>query len=79
MGKEGPLKKTTLLTLIWLLSVLSLTAVAQQPQPGSIKPPAVQTDSARRQEAFEIVWRTVNQTFFDPKFGGVDWRAVHER
>jgi carboxyl-terminal processing protease len=73
------LKKTTLLTLVWLLSVLAFTAFAQQPQSAPIKPPAVQSDSARRQEAFEIVWRTVNQTFFDPKFGGVDWQAVHER
>jgi carboxyl-terminal processing protease len=77
------LKKTTLTTflrrlaIVWLLSVACLTAFAQQPQP--VNPPAVQSEAARRQEAFETVWQTVNQTFYDPKFGGVDWKAVHER
>jgi carboxyl-terminal processing protease len=79
------LKKNTLVTflhrlaLVWLLSILSLTAFAQQPPAEQVKPPAVQSDAARRQEAFETVWQTVNQTFYDPKFGGVDWKAVHER
>ncbi len=27
-------------------------------------------------EAFEVVWGTVDQTFFDPEFGGTDWEAV---
>jgi carboxyl-terminal processing protease len=79
------LKKTTLLAflpllaIVWLLSVVSLTAFAQQSPSQVIKPPVVQSDAARRQEAFETVWQTVNQTFYDPKFGGVDWQAVHER
>jgi carboxyl-terminal processing protease len=77
------LKRTTLhnilpwLAVVWLLSLAGLTAFAQQPQP--IKTPAVQSDAARRQEAFETVWQTVNQTFYDPKFGGIDWKSVHER
>jgi carboxyl-terminal processing protease len=28
---------------------------------------------------FETVWRTVNETYFDPSFGGLDWREVHDR
>ena len=28
---------------------------------------------------FEVVWQTVNDTFPDPTFGGVDWKAVHDR
>jgi len=31
----------------------------------------------RRRETFEIVWRTVKENHFDPKFGGVDWDALH--
>jgi C-terminal processing protease CtpA/Prc len=27
---------------------------------------------------FEEVWNTVNETFYDPEFGGLDWDAVHE-
>lgn len=29
-------------------------------------------------DCFEIVWRTVNETYFDPTFGGLDWQAVHD-
>jgi carboxyl-terminal processing protease len=28
---------------------------------------------------FETVWQKVNETFFDPSFGGLDWKAAHER
>jgi carboxyl-terminal processing protease len=29
--------------------------------------------------SFETVWQTVNQAHYDPSFGGVDWKAVHEQ
>ena len=29
--------------------------------------------------SFEIAWRVVNATYFDPTFGGVDWRQMHDR
>jgi hypothetical protein len=32
-----------------------------------------------RQKTFEQVWQTVNDKYFDANFGGVDWKAVHER
>lgn len=32
-----------------------------------------------RTQTFETVWKIVNDKFFDPKFNGVDWKAVHER
>lgn len=35
--------------------------------------------AALRREAFDVVWRTVNESHFDPTFGGVDWAAVGER
>ena len=55
-----------------------IPAAAQQTKLTAAPTPASQTDSARRVETFEIVWKTINESFFDPKFGGVDWRAVHE-
>ncbi len=30
------------------------------------------------QETFEIVWRTVKEKHYDPKFNGVDWDKVRE-
>ncbi|NIV36121.1 MAG: hypothetical protein GWN58_43735, partial [Anaerolineae bacterium] len=28
--------------------------------------------------SFEIAWRVVNQKYFDPSFGGLDWRELHD-
>jgi carboxyl-terminal processing protease len=30
-------------------------------------------------QVFEEVWSTVNRTFYDPEFGGVDWNAIHNQ
>lgn len=30
-------------------------------------------------KTFEVVWQKVNDSFFDPKFNGVDWRAVKKK
>jgi carboxyl-terminal processing protease len=32
-----------------------------------------------RYHTFQTVWTTVNESYFDPKFGGVDWAAVREK
>jgi carboxyl-terminal processing protease len=32
-----------------------------------------------RYHTFQMVWATVNDSYFDPKFGGVDWAAVREK
>src|SRR4051812_16911006 len=34
---------------------------------------------AVREQTFAIVWQTVNETYYDPKFGGLDWKAVREK
>jgi carboxyl-terminal processing protease len=28
---------------------------------------------------FEIVWKKVNETYFDPTFGGLNWKELHDR
>ena len=30
-------------------------------------------------QVFEAVWSTVNENYFDPDFGGLDWDEVHEK
>lgn len=32
-----------------------------------------------RVDTFELAWSTVNDSYPDPTFGGVDWKAVHEK
>lgn len=29
--------------------------------------------------SFEIAWSLVNNSYFDPEFGGVDWEEIHDR
>jgi carboxyl-terminal processing protease len=82
------MKRLTIQTrlTIALLFALLLTAFAPQAfgqQPLASATPTVtapvQSDPAKRQEAFQIVWQTVNDLFYDPKFGGVNWAKVRER
>lgn len=51
-------------------------ATPARPEPATTAPADV---SARRREAFDVVWRTVNENHFDPTFGGLDWVAIGER
>jgi carboxyl-terminal processing protease len=30
-------------------------------------------------ELFEAVWQTINDNFYDPSFGGVDWKAARQK
>lgn len=58
--------------------ILSNRASAQQ----AIAPPAPlagMTDAEKRRQSFDIVWTTVNQQFYDPTFGGLNWTAVREK
>jgi len=32
-----------------------------------------------RYQTFETVWQTVNDAYFDPEFGGIDWAAIREK
>ena len=33
---------------------------------------------AEYRETFNIVWQTINETYFDPDFNGVDWDAMYD-
>ena len=41
--------------------------------------PACQSVNQEYLKNFEVVWQTVNDTFPDPTFGGVEWKAVYDR
>ncbi len=73
--------RSAVLLVLLLLAVRAPQAFGQQPSvPGSASAaPAVQSDQSKRQEAFQIVWQTVNDQFYDPRFGGVDWAGVRAR
>src|SRR5262249_55745659 len=81
-----------MLRTCWSIVLLSVTAIAH-PAPGAIHEelpgsPAVvvetvslagETPTELRRQSFDIVWKTVKEKHFDPKFGGVDWDGVREK
>src|SRR5450432_2734803 len=42
-------------------------------------PPSATLRQEDRQRAFDFVWRTINERYYDAKLNGVDWGAVGER
>jgi hypothetical protein len=70
MGKDLALAAT--------LCCLLLASCSSQSMPPTTTPVATPTANARADEclqAFETVWQTINDEYFDPTFGGVDWRS----
>jgi carboxyl-terminal processing protease len=69
-------------TLALLLAVISIIALA--PSKGdaqkAVNPSAPRREATPelRRRTFEIVWRTIKEKHFDPKFNGVDWDKVHD-
>ncbi len=63
------------LAVIVLVVVGAVTARADGPAP-----PAALSDEqkAKNIESFEVVWKTIRDTHFDPKLGGLDWKGVHD-
>jgi carboxyl-terminal processing protease len=61
------------LTLI--LALVSCGQPAASPTPTAV-PPAMANKEYL--EILEIVWGTVNETYFDPTFGGLDWNEIHD-
>ena len=37
------------------------------------------TTKYKNMQSFETVWQTINEKYFDPTFGGLDWSEVHDR
>ncbi|HEV7861013.1 MAG TPA: S41 family peptidase [Pyrinomonadaceae bacterium] len=80
------LKREWRSALVWIILASQSTAwgfqvSAPRTEPTTAAPEQKASDNAdvrRRKEAFEIVWQTVKDNHYDPKFGGVDWDRVRE-
>jgi len=58
------------------------TPVETESEPSPTPLPTITPTEAKGneeyREGFAAVWNTVDRTFFDPDFGGLDWEAVHD-
>lgn len=79
MSRVTPLFRALFLILFTLQTVTHARQTPRVEAPAvAAAPPAAaaSAEAVRRREAFDIVWQTVRDNHFDPKFGGVDWEAV---
>jgi carboxyl-terminal processing protease len=67
-------RKSSLILIVTILCVLAGGANAQEP--GTLSSPL---DTKTREQIFEIVWSRVNERYFDPTFGGIDWNLMRRR
>jgi len=62
------------------LVVFAVPQRAAVAQSATVKTATQKSLSAKeRAEVFERVWKTVDEKYYDPKFNGVDWKAVREQ
>jgi carboxyl-terminal processing protease len=73
-----------LATILIAISIIAPTLNEPASQTAAAQMAATRSDTVReatpelRRRTFEIVWRTIKEKHFDPKFNGVDWDKVHE-
>ena len=71
----------TILALL-MTACLSLSPTSPPPAPTPTRVPkpttVIQTrlTAAERRAIFDTVWQTMNDEYFDPTFGGLDWQAI---
>ena len=71
--------RTALVLLAWWLAGLgSGLGSTYAPDQAPARPPIQDLTPAlsRALASFDEVWQTINDTYYDPKFGGLDWKAV---
>jgi hypothetical protein len=62
------------------LFIFAVSQPAVVAQSATVATATQKTLSAKeRAEVFEKVWQTIDEKYYDPKFNGVDWKAVREK
>src|SRR5262245_60652960 len=70
------MSKTPLLAALLLLALFATIAPAQEDKAGPSQPAA--DEYVAPDSPFDEMWLVVRSAFYDPKFHGADWDAVHE-
>jgi carboxyl-terminal processing protease len=77
----GDMMKRTIPTLILALAILGGAIILTACKNSPVATPTLAPTSTRvnrvYQQVFGEAWVTINQTYFDPDFGGVNWDAVY--
>jgi carboxyl-terminal processing protease len=76
--RENAMKRRLILLLVMPVSLLG-GCVRPIPSPTMTVEPQRETTVSDNLDSFDIVWQTINDTYFDPTFGGLDWNEARER
>ncbi len=76
-GDPGPDASGTAPSVTAAVATAAPTTAATEREPATSS--AMSAGTAEYLENFEFVWATINEEFYDPDFGGVDWDAVRDR
>jgi carboxyl-terminal processing protease len=76
-GTSHPRRR--LLLLAGAAAAASLSPRASRAEPQDPGAPAARGDTSASVAAFEEVWQTVRDRFYDPHLHGLDWAAIRER
>ncbi len=68
-----------LLTGCSVLDPYNIIGRTHLPQPTDDSPLALLSNNAWKQQAFEQVWTTINERYYDAKLNGVDWTAARTK
>lgn len=74
-------RRVMLLLIASGLTLAGCTGQATSTPTRTPHPPMVietRLTAAERRVIFDTVWRTINDEYFDPSFGGLDWQAIGE-
>ncbi len=66
-AQNNTVKRLTICFLFAFVPLFTALATAQ---------PRVEATPELRQKTFEKIWQTINDKFWDPAFGGHDWKAI---
>ncbi len=67
------------LVILGIVLVLGSASLAQTPDPQSQPPPAEVTRPESKLAAFDEVWQSVRDYFYDPTLRHLDWAAMREK
>jgi carboxyl-terminal processing protease len=72
------MRKASRTLLAGVVGLMLLTLARAAPDAAPAQEPA-NAWSELREKTFNVVWETVNESYYDPQFGGVDWPAIREK
>jgi carboxyl-terminal processing protease len=64
---------------VWLIVVMSLAGCAEDTQEAGSTTSSTLPYGSGHIDSFDLAWATIDERFYDPDFGGLDWEGIRDR